>query len=280
MPAENSKLRELYRGESAPQSRLSGPIVLQNDLLGFLNMTGLDDTDLEYILGLRVPLTSKGRDPTNEIMKSPKFKEWLVTSLPQELLIHGNSDSQPISPLSFFCAMLVRNLRSVNTFRPITFFCGRHIHQDYGGGRTMIICLLTQLLQQQHFDLGFIRSEDAYQMNHGNIEAFCYIFGSLVQQVKTTESVFCVIDGINFYERSEDLLQEMAYVLRFLLDLTKGRTVFKILITSPSTTEDVRQAIKDDNYLALPEPARNTQPFSNLRFERQVNEELEMQDLP
>lgn len=259
---------------------MTEPIVTQDHLLEFLNMTGLDNTDLKYILGLQVPLTSGGQDRTDQIMKSPKFKEWLVTASSQELLIHGNSDSKPISPVSFFCALLVQNLHSVNTFRPVTFFCGRHTDQDYGGSRTMIMSLLTQLLQQQHFDLGFVTNEDAYQMDLGDIGTFCYIFGSLVQQVKSTESVFCVIDGINFYERSEDLLQEMAYVLRFLLDLTKGRTVFKILITSPSTTEDVRQAITDDNYLALPEPARNTQPFSNLRFERQVNEELEMQDLP
>jgi hypothetical protein len=249
--------------------------VTQEDLVGFLNTAGLDEVDLEYILGSREAVTSGGQDRTENILKSTKFRDWLVIPSSQELLIHGNSDPQPISPLSFFCAMLVQNLRGVDRYWSVAFCCGCHPYEDLGGARTMIMSLIGQLLGKRPFDLSFIKHEHVYQMDLGSVEAFCFVFGQLVQQIKTNETVFCVIDGINFYEGNDQLLQETAYVLRFLLDLTKGHTVFKILLTSPSTTEDVREAIEDTNYLHLPEQASSTQGFSDLRFERQWNESFE-----
>ncbi|KAI0376987.1 hypothetical protein F5Y04DRAFT_285406 [Hypomontagnella monticulosa] len=274
MASEKAEWQERYLRAVTPEPRSISCIVTQRDILDFLDLAGLDEADMEDVIHRREMLISGGRDRTAQIMASPLFKQWLVTAASKELLIHANSDAQPISPLSFFCAMLLQNLRSVDRFRSVAFFCGLHPYEDYGGGRTMIMSLLAQLLQQQSFDLSFIDHELAYRMDSGEIEVFCYVFGELVQQIRGPETVFCIIDGINFYERYEDLLQEMALVLRFLLDLTKDRTVFKILITSPSTTEDVRQAIHDDDYLALPEQAINTQEFSALRFERQWEEGL------
>jgi hypothetical protein len=248
----------------------------QADLLEFLNTTNLELMDLEYIMQRREALTSGSQDRVDQIMKSTRFKEWVVNASSQTLLIHGNSSSESISPISFFCALLVHNLRSVSRFRPLTFFCGCHSYEDYGGGRIMIMSLLTQLLEQRNFDLSFIEHELVYRMNIGDIDAFCYVFGRLIRQIPVTETVFCVIDGINFYERQEETLQEMAQVLRFLLDLTSDRTVFKILVTSPSTTEDVRQAVEDKDYLALPAQGSKVQEFSDLRFERQWKEGFEI----
>ncbi|KAI2619763.1 hypothetical protein GGS26DRAFT_595168 [Hypomontagnella submonticulosa] len=274
LASEKAEWQERYLRAVTPEPKSIITIVTQKDLLDFLNLTGLEKADMEDIIHRRELLTSGGQDRTAQIMGSPLFRQWMITAASRELLIHANSDAQPVSPLSFFCAMLMQNLRNVDRFRSVAFFCGLHPYEDYGGGRTMIMSLLAQLLQQQSFDLSFIDHELAYIMDSGDIGAFCYVFGELVQQIRGPETVFCIIDGINFYERYEDLLQEMALVLRFLLDLTKCRTVFKILITSPSTTEDVRKAIEDEDYLALPEQATNTQEFSALRFERQWEEGL------
>jgi hypothetical protein len=240
-------------------------IVTQEDLLHFLDLTGMEATDIEYIRHQRELILSGGRDRTEQITKTSQLREWLVQAESKELLIHGNSDPQPISPISFFCVMLLQNLRSVDRFKSVAFFCGCHSYEDYGGARTIIMSHLAQLLRQQRFDLGFIDHDLAYRMDGGDIVAFCYVFGRLVEQVNRTETVFCVIDGINFYWCNEGgLLGEMAHVLRFLLDWTKEKgTVFKILITSSSTTDDVRQAIEDKDYLALPQQAANTLGYSD-----------------
>ncbi|KAI0404021.1 hypothetical protein F4802DRAFT_569435 [Xylaria palmicola] len=273
--AERARWEQLYYRAITPEPPpVAEWIVDQDDVIRFLDCVGLEISDIQYIIAQRELIIARGQDRTEQIMKSPQLREWLVQANSKELLIHGNSEPFPVSPVSFFCAMLAQNLRGVDRFKSVVFFCGCHPYEDYGGARTLIMSLLSQLLQQQRFDLGFVSREIAYGMDGGDIQSFCYVFGRLVDQIKTTETVFCVIDGINFYEREgEEQLQEMAYALRFLLDLAKERRpVYKILVTSPSSTEDVRQAIRDEDYLALPEQAVNTLGFSEERFDRQWEE--------
>ncbi|KAK8021679.1 hypothetical protein PG990_006817 [Apiospora arundinis] len=264
---EQAKYNELERRfllATTPESALlpAPHVVTQHDMLDFLISTGIETTDIDYIVSQRELIVSGGHDRTEQLMKSTQLREWLVQADSKELLIHGNGEHEPVSPISFFCALLTRNLRG-----------------DAGGARPMIMSLLAQLLQQQHFDLGFITHDLADWMNEGDIGAFCFVFGELVRQVQITDSVFCVVDGINFYEGlNEELLQDTAYVLRFLLDLTGERgTVFKILVTSPSTTVDTRQAIKSEDCLVLPERDRNSLGYSDLRFERQWHEGFEVE---
>ena len=145
----------------------------QQDIIQFLASTGIETTDLEYIIQQRELIISGGQDRTEQIMKSPQFRKWLVEAESKELLVHGNSESEPMSPISFFCAFLMRRLRDVRHFRSLAFFCGCHPYEEYGGARPMIMSLLAQLLEQQHFDLSFISHELAYQMEDGDIEAFC-----------------------------------------------------------------------------------------------------------
>lgn len=276
--AERATFEQLYYRAITPEPPpVIESVIKQEDLLKFLDLIGLETTDIDYITHQRELIISRGQDRTDQIMKSPQLREWLVQANSKELLIHGNSDSVPISPISFFCAVLMQNLRNVERFKSVAFFCGCHPYDDFGGARTLIMSLLSQLLQQQPFDLSFIDHETAYRVDSGEIQAFCYIFGRLVEQVQRTETVFCVIDGINFYEcNGEQPLQEMADVLRFLLDLSEEKgSVYKILVTSPSSTEDVRQAIRDEDYLALPKQATNTLGFSKDRFERQWQDGFE-----
>ncbi|KAK6203699.1 hypothetical protein LQW54_008905 [Pestalotiopsis sp. IQ-011] len=252
-------------------------ILSQEDILEFLDLRDIESIDLEYILYQHEMIMAGSHSRAEQIMKSTQLRTWLVQAESKELLIHGKSFPNPISPMSFFSAMLTKNLRGVDQIKSVVFFCGMHPYEDCGGARKLIMSLLTQLLQQQQFDVSFIEHHLARSLDAGNIDAFCYVFGELLRQVKSTESVFCVIDGINFYEcYGEDLLQETAYVLRFLLDLTTRRgTVFKILITSPSNTEDVRQAFRDEDFFGLPEQAKDTSGFSSLKFERGLTESFE-----
>ncbi|KAI1126645.1 hypothetical protein F5Y10DRAFT_244511 [Nemania abortiva] len=275
--AERARFEQLYYRAITPEPPQKAEcIVQQEDLVQFLDMAGVETTDIEYITQQRELIISRGQDRTDYIMKSNQLREWLVQASSKELLIHGNCEPLPISPISFFCAMMIQNLRSVERFKSIAFFCGCHPHDEYGGARTLIMSLLSQLLQQQHFDMSFIDFETAGRMSSGDSRAFCYVFGRLVEQVNSNETIFCVIDGINFYEcDGEEQLQEISNVLRFLLDLSQQRgSVYKILLTSPSSTEDVRQAIRDEDYLALPEQAANTLGFSKERIERQWEEGL------
>ncbi|KAK8008152.1 hypothetical protein PG991_010703 [Apiospora marii] len=251
------------------------PIVSQEDLLEFLKTAHLDSNDMEYIMDYREGFLSRGQDWAGVIMPSPQFRDWLVNASSQELLIHGNSDPLPISPLTLFCALLVQNLRKMTKFWTVAFFCGCHPYEEYGGARTLITSLIAQLLRKRPFDLRFIQHDHVYQMDLGNVRTYCFVFGQLVRQIDPDDTVFCVIDGINFYEGRAELLEDTADTIRFLLDMTRGHTVFKILLSSPSNTEDVRKAIRDDDHLSLQRDIPKAHETGDLRFERQLNENLE-----
>lgn len=259
-----------------PHLSPAGPIVSQEDLLEFLKTAHLDNSDIEYVLDYREGFLSRGQDRAEVIMPTPQFRDWLVNASSQELLIHGNSDPLPVSPLTLFCALLVQNLRGLDRFWTVAFFCGCHPYEEYGGARTLITSLIAQLLQKRSFDLSFIKHDDVYQMDLGNIRTFCFVFGQLVRQIDPEDTVFCIIDGINFYEGRAELFEDTATTIRFLLDMSLGPTVFKILLTSPSNTEHVRQAIRDADYLPIPREVPKAHELGDLRFERQLNESLEM----
>ncbi|KAK7423573.1 hypothetical protein QQX98_001031 [Neonectria punicea] len=129
----------------------------------------------------------------------------------------------------------------------LVFFCGCHLLRDEcHGGAAMILSLVAQLLQQvpSHIvplDPGM--PLDA--IGSGDIQHLCRLFVHLMRQLPPGMTVFCLIDGIDVYER-EEYFQGMAEVVRFLLALVKegnqapgGR--FKLLLTSPNTTLIVRK---------------------------------------
>ncbi|KAF3016550.1 hypothetical protein E8E14_012383 [Neopestalotiopsis sp. 37M] len=273
---ENTVLRHYLQRATTPEMYPREPTTTREYLLEFLDSSEIYAHDVAYITRHRISRTTSGRNCTDQLMKYNEFAQWVTEPTSKELLIHGNSDTTHISPLSFFCALLMQNLRRVQRFVSVAFFCGSHPYEDQGGPRTLIISLLAQLLQQRtRFDLRFLTYEMAELMETGDIQAYCSVFGQLVQQMARDETVFCIIDGANFYERDEEMRYEFAEVLCFLLDLTKSQTKFKILLTSPSITTEIREAIRDEDYLSLPEQGKGTEDFSLLRFERQLDESMQ-----
>ncbi|ETS80034.1 hypothetical protein PFICI_07563 [Pestalotiopsis fici W106-1] len=270
--AENIILRGHLERATTPEI---WPTTTREFLLEFLDSSDIEEADIGYITKQQISHGAPGRNRTDQIMKSHEFVQWITEPTSKELLVHGNSATTPISPLSFFCALLTQNLRRVEKFVSLAFFCGCHPYEDQGGSRTLIISLLAQLLRQEiHFDFRFLTYELAELMENGNVQAYCSVFDELVQQVSQDETLFCIIDGANFYERNEEMRHESAEVLCFLLDLTKSQTKFKILLTSPSITIEIREAIHDEDYLSLPEQGKSTADYSLLRFEREWDESI------
>ncbi|KAJ8127277.1 hypothetical protein O1611_g6360 [Lasiodiplodia mahajangana] len=111
---------------------------------------------------------SRGQDRPEQIMKSSQLREWLVQANSKELLVHGTCEPLPVSPISFFCAVSLQDLRGTERLKSVAFFCGCHPYDDYGRARTLIMSLLAQFLQQQRFDLSFIDYETAYWMDGGD----------------------------------------------------------------------------------------------------------------
>jgi hypothetical protein len=116
----------------------------------------------------------------------------------------------------------------------------------------MIRSLIVQVLRQ--FPLNVVQSYPDMSLQgfeSYDVNVLCKIFSLLVQQLPSTALIFCLIDGINLYE-TEEYLDCMEIVVLHLVDLVEqgicvGRSSFKLLITSPQPTLEVRKAFDSES---------------------------------
>ncbi|KAF5874631.1 uncharacterized protein Bfra_004644 [Botrytis fragariae] len=160
------------QGLSLPQE----PHISQGDLRRLLDISPISGVSESYIEQTNQDLAhafrSKqrfelaGQELPELIIKSLQFRQWLVNPVSRELLIHGNGSSEPTSPLTFFCSLLIKNMISMDRFRTVFFFCGSHTrsHDPYSGGISMIKSFLAQLLSQDQFDLKFLSLDNIEQI--------------------------------------------------------------------------------------------------------------------
>lgn len=234
-------------------------------------------TDIEHIRNIEglVPVVQK--EQTEAIIRKPKFRDWVIAPYSKELLIHGDFEgTNHISALSLFCTIFIHGARDSDRFNIIAFFCGHHLEGEGVGGRKMIKSLITQLLQQQCFHIGELtRHVNFTLIDLGDLQELATLLRYLLMQIRGV-TVICIIDGIKYYERDE-YIEEMAVVLRFLLDLTLDEnlsTVFKVLVTSPSPTHIVRDAFSPGDILPLDPASGVGQGFSTTRLVRDLHHQM------
>ncbi|KAI1075124.1 hypothetical protein F5B20DRAFT_560861 [Whalleya microplaca] len=249
-------------------------------LLTLLNTPQLDIFDVERIMRSKESIPAEDRARAELVLRAPKFHAWTVAPTSRELLVHGDfKGTHYISGLSLFCCSFLQAIRNTGRFYSLVYFCGCHIGSNdaFSGGRGMIKSLVSQLLSQRMTEAGPPGSDiNLNLIKVGDIGQLCNLFGWLLRRIPQDAPVFCLVDGIRYYER-EQYLEDMAQVLRYLLDLTCDETiqcVFKILITSPSETTIVRQAVDEDSILSMAPQPRTGQKFSHIRFARHMEGQL------
>ncbi|KAF7956545.1 hypothetical protein EAE96_003880 [Botrytis aclada] len=276
----------LQQGLPLPQE----PHISQGDLQRLIDippMSGVSESyteqtnqDLAHAFRSKQRFELAGQELPELVTKSSQFRQWLVNPVSTELLIHGNGSSEPTSPLTFFCSLLIKNLISMDRFRPVFFFCGSHTrstqYDPYSGGISMIKSFLAQLLAQDQFDLKFLSLDNIDQIKANNLEALRWLFKTLVQHLDRGVTLFCIIDGIDFYcDHHGPHFKDMELVVDSCLELreaTDMRATFKLLISCSSST-DLSKYIKDDCFLNLTPGERTGVEFSSSRFEREFANE-------
>lgn len=174
---------------------------------------------------------------------------------PARLLIHGTyRGTRTVSPLSLLTATLVDAARAdPRHFVSMVFFCGCHLESDedpFCGGRPLVKMLISQLLQQQPLINTTLSSRDLEigRVQGGDLQELCRRLNILVHCLPANVTLFCLIDGMVYYERDEFIV-EMQYVLSEILRLM-GNSSFqanvKVLITSPWRTDMAQQFFEDD----------------------------------
>lgn len=225
----------------------------QESLRALVAIPDIIESDLHYVGQRAGRMPPSHREKVEQMVRTGPFRNFVAALESQVLLVHGGfGETYYVSALSTFCLTLLHTLKGIDRFRPLAFFCGCHVDQDdrYSGGQGMIRSLIAQLLRQQMFDTRFLHHRvDLNRVQRGDLDGLCALFVWLVWNLPEKTTLFCLIDGLEYYEREEHA-NGMGLVLRCLLELMRQpglRVVIKILITSPSRTTIVRRHPAFDN---------------------------------
>lgn len=249
------------------------------EILDWIDIPDLTSQDIQYMEERRQLLVpSHERARAEQLIQVGRMQQWIASPTSYQLLIHGNYDSRrTVSGLSLLCATFFQSLadRAPHLIR-LAFFCGRHA-DGHAGGRAMVQSLICQLLCQFDFAGRLPAAEvSGALVGLGDVEELCRLFEWLVCLLPEQAVVFCLVDGILYYER-EEFSEDMAYVLVTILRMSDEQSTpaaVKVLVTSPCKTVDVRKPFPDDLIISMDSLALPGMVASKDRLARVLQEDL------
>lgn len=233
-----------------------GMLVRSDQLLELLKFDLADSSeDLEVTVrqGNISDYPTQGRSQL--LMQNSKFQAWFASTQSKCLLVDGHAEfnMEKTSAMSIVCALIARNLPSA-TARPMAFFCGLHVDEFSATGPSDLIrSLLAQLISQYSLNTMFVDGRSYEELERFDLRRLCTLMTELVKKVPYGAVLFCLVDGISWYE-TEEMTQDACLVMQTLIDLTHDtgvRAVFKLLITSPTASRCVRKCVPPQDQLSL-----------------------------
>ncbi|KAK3401471.1 hypothetical protein B0T20DRAFT_450531 [Sordaria brevicollis] len=239
-----------------------------SELLTFLNASPLDlAKDLERSVSFSLTILSPPQQASARgILNLPSFQRWVRADVPDILCIESNPTDVHLSllstmagahPLSAFSANLIATLGGHRGAIILYFFPS--LHADYNDPLSeprallanMITLLVLELRARNLLRLGFVNSRQyVHDLQYGNVACLCYTFGALLRQFPRDTPVYCVLDGISSYDRSDrpGWRGDVARILSTLLALVEDgelRPMLKVLVTCPFRWEVVERCLPD-----------------------------------
>ena len=212
--------------------------------------------------GLRTRISSQSRG--HWLLRNTSFQKWLAMDESRGLLVDGNGkEVDKISTMSYICGLLIHNLSHAPPVITISFFCGLHIvdEDSYSGPRGLLRSLVRQLLDVQQFELDFVDVEYQDQLQIYDLNHLLDLFRLLIQQIADDMVLFCIIDGISFYERygDDDETSIVVQVFKQMADHHEIGPIFKLLISSPMHNRSAKQYFSSEDHIIIPTNAGNGQ---------------------
>jgi hypothetical protein len=149
------------------------------------------------------------------MFQTSQIQQLLHSSDSGIVLVNGHADRSQlskISPLSYVCAILVQALRrSPNRNVVLAYFCGQHSASEddlvgpQGLMRSLVAFLVLGLVQNS-----FISDSAPVWLSSfsGNLEELsfqniCQLFYRMVEHLPKGVTLYCIIDGISYYEKPD-----------------------------------------------------------------------------
>ena len=189
------------------------------------------------------------------LMQNPRFQAWFSSIQSECLLVDGHAEStmEKTSAMSIVCALIARNLPSA-TAKSMTFFCGLHMDEFAAMGPSDLIrSLLAQLISHYSLNTTFFDGRAYEELERLNLRRLCALMTGLVKKLPNGAVLFCLVDGISWYE-TEEMTRQAYAVIQTLTELTHDngvRAVFKLLITSPTASRFIRKCVQPQDWLSL-----------------------------
>ena len=214
-------------------------------------------------------------------MQHEKLRAWIAHAESQALFINGNGDGGlHTSPISFVCSKLIDSIRpdsvksvpSDSIMDSIFFFCGEHLSRTDPDARPtgMMRSLIAQLLLiYPDFDLRVVRR--LRKIDSDSADDLSKIFMLLMDQIPPQSVLFCIVDGLTYYEDTKSQTSEAEMILGSLLDAVdrsiEAGWVFKLLLTSPNQSRILYRDIPQENVVWLPSKVSSQGGFTSLKWE-------------
>lgn len=261
--------------------KLEQRIRMQEEVLVILNYEeSIPQGDIEAILRIAWILPRPAQDRAVSLMQSPKLHAWITDTDSSVLLINGNyNGSARQSPLSFVCAKLVDSIQPpLQEDQPKNpsifahaFFCGQHLDSkdpDTGLDGLMRSLIAQLLVAYPKFDYSTVQR--LRHINPDSVRSLCEIFFVLVMQIPTETMVFCMIDGITFYESSPTRLKDAHKVVQTLVDVSRScgenGCIFKVLLTSPGNSRAVYKELDKADVIWMPRKVASQGGFTSMKW--------------
>ena len=219
------------------------------DILAVPHMQAAED--LDYILKKGSDFGSASQGQARYLVQTIQFKNWLHSPRSELLIVDANLDfhqTDKISPISVIGATLSLSVMKLQPAISLHFFCGQHLGGDdmLRGPLGLLRSLISQLLLHSnilgHLNVDFI-TDHVYlnELQALGLEPLCDVFLQLIRRLSPDMTVFCIIDGISWYE--QDAWDDgMHLILRSLNGMANDPQLvprFKVLLTSTSKCRSV-----------------------------------------
>lgn len=239
--------------------------------------------DLDRCLAKGRLLNLKDQDRIKWITNSSILKEWLSYPRSKTLLINGNSEGNEVfSSTTFLNAKFCDALRCIEPIITLNFFfCSLHTTpiEGYDNDPIGLLRSLIEQLVSHNFawDLTFLNQRNLNELKAADLDSLYRVFRKLLLQLPRITLLYCMIDGITYYERFEHH-SNFEVVIERLLDIIDDceKLVIKLLLTCHGRSTCIKDFIQDNDILTVPYTVDgDRQGFSDYGWDGEMGKNLE-----
>lgn len=190
------------------------------------------------------------------LMLSREFQAWQNSASSSCLLVNGKDWTAVgrISAMTIVCALLARSLLDESAVS-IQFFCGLHTNPEdtLSGPRGLLRSLIAQIVIIRGCSMRIPDNDEYQELLQYDTQRLCHLLEDQVLGLPPNFVLFCIIDGISFFESVEwrnDACLVMNTISRLASNSQKG-TIFKVLVTSPVASRYVVGQVPEEDRLYL-----------------------------